>query len=179
MATLKNYKLASYVEPVWGSRYSDLLRAGLSGVWILTVASRFLFSKTPRTTPGPIPPRIQWVPELFTEIRRSRREVNHSSLYSAKIKTEYNYTSGPLVCLQGVQRDIFTFTDFLQIWSPFWRVTILNCLVSGLCPSPDVPNRTRHPTYVALPPCQLSLWQQYMSSGVKRLLSDKVTAIPE
>ena len=67
----------------------------------------FLFSKTSRPTVGPTQPHIQLVPELFPW-----HEVDHSVPPSAEVKNEWSYTPTPAICLQGVDRNKFTFTFF-------------------------------------------------------------------
>ena len=42
-------------------------------------------------------------------VKRSGREVNHSSVSIAELKNAWSYTSSSPVCLHGVGRDNFSF----------------------------------------------------------------------
>jgi hypothetical protein len=56
----------------------------------------FLFSKSPRPTPGSTQPPIQWVPvALSPGLKRSGREADHSPPTSAEVKKIWIYTSTP------------------------------------------------------------------------------------
>ena len=55
----------------------------------------------------PIYPPIQRVPEVFP---RPRHVVDHSPPSSTNVKNVWSNTSGPPVCLNGVDKDKFTFT---------------------------------------------------------------------
>ena len=46
---------------------------------------------------------------------RSGYAAGHSPSYNAKVKNEWSYTSAPLVCLHGVERENFTIC-LLQIY---------------------------------------------------------------
>ena len=41
------------------------------------------------------------------EVERTEREVEHSSLFRAKVKNEWIYSSFPATCLYGVDREIY------------------------------------------------------------------------
>ena len=45
----------------------------------------------------------------FTRVKRPGREVNHSQPYSAEVKNGWSYSSIPLIRLQGVDSEKFTF----------------------------------------------------------------------
>jgi len=56
-------------------------------------------------------PPVQCVTVIFPGIKRPGREVNQSPPYSAEVKSEWNYTAIPPVCLLGLDSEnllIFT-----------------------------------------------------------------------
>jgi len=63
------------------------------------------------------------VQAFFPGVKRSGREVDHSSSCSAKVKNKRSYTSAPPVYLHNVNRDSFGFfyieCDILQTCSNF------------------------------------------------------------
>jgi hypothetical protein len=64
----------------------------------------FLFTTASRTALGLTQPLIQWIlgaPSL--EVKRQRREANHSPHSSAEVKNVWSYTSTPLIRLRGVE----------------------------------------------------------------------------
>jgi len=66
--------------------------------------SSFVFSRKSTPTLGFNQPPTQWAAEaLPAALKRSGREADHSA--SARDKTEWSYTSTPLVCLHGRDRD--------------------------------------------------------------------------
>jgi hypothetical protein len=75
---------------------------------------RFLCSRKYHNSSGAQPP-VQWVPEApSSEIKRPRREVNHSPLPSAVVKNEWSYTVIPpyLFSVSGEgQISIFKFSN--------------------------------------------------------------------
>ena len=55
-------------------------------------------------------PPVQWIPEApSSEMKRPRREINHSPLSSALVKNEWSYTVTPPLGFQWVERDRFHF----------------------------------------------------------------------
>ena len=75
-------------------------------------AKVFLLPETPRPALEPTQPPIQCVLGFFPGVKRARREVDHKPSYSAEVKNEWRYTSTPLICLHGVDRDNFTSYDY-------------------------------------------------------------------
>jgi hypothetical protein len=54
----------------------------------------------PRPALGPTQPPIKWVPGALTPgVKQLGREVDHSPPSSAKVKSEWSYTSTPPICL--------------------------------------------------------------------------------
>jgi hypothetical protein len=63
----------------------------------------FLFTAVSRAALGPTQPPIQWAPgALSLGVKRPRCEADHSPTSSAEVKSEWSYTSTPLVRLHGV-----------------------------------------------------------------------------
>jgi hypothetical protein len=46
---------------------------------------------------------------FFLLVKRPGCEVNQSPTSSAEVKNEWSYTSTPLICLHGIDRDNFVF----------------------------------------------------------------------
>jgi len=69
----------------------------------------FPFSKLSKLVLEPTQPTIQGVPVFFLRGKMAGYEVDHSPPSSAKVKNEWSYTSTPLICHHGVDREIFTF----------------------------------------------------------------------
>jgi hypothetical protein len=60
-------------------------------------------STASRTALGPTKPPIQWVPRaLSLGVKRLGREADHSPPSSSRSKTEWSYTSTPLIRLHGM-----------------------------------------------------------------------------
>jgi hypothetical protein len=91
----------------------------------------FLFTTGSRTVVGTTQPPIQWVPgALFLEVKRPRREADHSPPSSAEVKNAWSYTSTPQYvfmawCL-AKHRDNFTF-NFMLIHQQHTCSIILCC----------------------------------------------------
>jgi hypothetical protein len=87
------------------------LRAGPFGGRIATVVRHFLFT-TAQTGAGAHTLSYQWIPCFFPASKAAWPESGHSPSSNAEIRNEWSYTSTPLVCLHGVDRDgcIFAFT---------------------------------------------------------------------
>jgi hypothetical protein len=43
-------------------------------------------------------------------------EVGHSLAYNVEVKNGWSCTSGPLICLHGVESDNLTYADVQQEW---------------------------------------------------------------
>jgi hypothetical protein len=69
---------------------------------------------------GPTQPPVQWVPSYFPEVKRPGREVKHSPLSSANVKTEWSYTSTPLYAFMAWAGVTFIETD--QSRSPSHKI---------------------------------------------------------
>ena len=81
------------------------LRHGPSGVGIQTGAKHFSFLQNVQIGSGP---QVSYSAD--TRVKRSGREVDHSSLSSAEVVTnEWSYTSASPVCLHGVYTDLHFF----------------------------------------------------------------------
>jgi hypothetical protein len=65
----------------------------------------FLSSKRPYWLWGPPSLLFDGYRRSFPGLIRSGRDVNHSPQSSAEIKNEWRYTSSPLICLHGVDRE--------------------------------------------------------------------------
>ena len=78
-----------------------ILGPGRSGVQFLVGTGDFSL---------PIQPISQWAPRFFClGLNRPGREVNHSSLPSADVKTGWSCTSTPPTRLHGIDRENFKF----------------------------------------------------------------------
>lgn len=66
-----------------------------------------LLGKTLKPAVSLTRPPIQWEPDaLSTRVKRPRRETDHSSARSAKVKTEWSYASPPPICFYGVTSEV-------------------------------------------------------------------------
>jgi len=81
---------------------------------ISVVAKIILFFKNSRVTVGITHSCIKRVPESFSGVKWTRREVNHSHPFSAEFKNECNYNFIPPVRLHVVERENFTFLTLCQ-----------------------------------------------------------------
>jgi hypothetical protein len=55
----------------------------------------FLFTAF-RPVLGPTQPPVQWIPGTFSpDVKRPKREADHSSPFSAEVKNAWRYTSTP------------------------------------------------------------------------------------
>jgi hypothetical protein len=70
----------------------------------------FSFPETYRSAPGTTPSTIQWVPGFFPRGIRGRgvNSTTHLNVVPRLRMSEATYTSSPLVCLHGIDRDNFT-----------------------------------------------------------------------
>ena len=102
------------LEPGWHSRYSDCtVRASNQ-----QQQGTFFFSESPRPALGPNQSPFQWVPAFFSGDKAA--DDDHSPLSSVKVKNEWSYTSTPLVCLHGMDRDLtFFLMNLIQQFSYF------------------------------------------------------------
>jgi hypothetical protein len=103
---------------LWNSVSVEPLGYGLDGPGFKSRRGQdiFLFSKPSRPALGPTQPPINGYQSSFPAVRRSWRDVDHSSPPSADVKS---YTSAPYPpYLHGVDRDTFTFTF---TYDSFWR----------------------------------------------------------
>ena len=125
------------------------LKFGWSGVCILVVDKTSVLFKTSRPAFGPTQPVIEWVPGLFSEVKRPGHEVSHSSPSSAEVKNEWIWSLLPLMplrCGQGnlqllhmesvyvlklsLLRDFRGFTAALPKIQGFWKIipcVLLHC----------------------------------------------------
>jgi hypothetical protein len=72
------------------------------------------------------------------------REVDHSLPYNADVKNEWSYKFAPLICLHGVDRDKFAFTNCLEKTCPSLKpFGVSSVLFSGSFISRDP--KSRHP----------------------------------
>jgi len=55
--------------------------------------------------------------ESSPELKRLRHYAGHLPTFITEVKNEWSYTSTPLICLLGVDRDSFTFTFILCVIS--------------------------------------------------------------
>jgi hypothetical protein len=86
---------------------------GWSRFWFLAVPKILRFSKISRPDLGATQlPVLQ----VSSEGNWLGYEVDHSTSTSAKVKNEWNCISTPPVCLQGVDKDIFTLTTCRWHW---------------------------------------------------------------
>jgi hypothetical protein len=53
---------------------------------------------------------VKWVPGSFAWVKSAERDVDHSPLSSADVKSEWSYPSLPSICLHGVVGDNFAFS---------------------------------------------------------------------
>ena len=60
----------------------------------------------------------------FPKVNQLVRDVDHSPPSIAEVKNEWNYSSNPPICLQGVDTDSFRF--FFTIFVPLMILFILN-----------------------------------------------------
>jgi hypothetical protein len=67
------------------------------------------FSKTSRPDLEPPQPPIQEVLNSLSGVKLPWRDVDHSPIFSAKVKNELSYTCIPPICLHGTDGDNFTF----------------------------------------------------------------------
>jgi hypothetical protein len=87
----------------------------------------FLFATASRPALGPSQPPIHWRRGAYTsELKRSRREADHSPIPSAEFKNAWNYTSTPQYVLTAwclVQHRDFTFYLTWRIRNPLQPTT--------------------------------------------------------
>lgn len=89
----------------------------------------FLFYKKSRPSPEIIHPVIQWVLGFFLGVKRPECEINSSSLTSDEVRNDWSYTSTPLLCIHGVDRDIFTLHSRSILITVVARYNIKKCIV--------------------------------------------------
>jgi hypothetical protein len=88
------------------------LWAGRSGVRI-PAGETIYFSKKRPDYPRPTQLPIQWVPGgCFPKVKRAGREADHSPPFGAEVNNKWSYTSTLPICLNGMYRDNFTFSQF-------------------------------------------------------------------
>jgi hypothetical protein len=99
----------------------------LLGRATLSWQDAYLFSKTSGLTVVPTPCLVYCEPASFPGVKRSGREVDHSSPHSSEVKNKWRYTSTPRICFHEVGRDnvTFLFMRFLVLQ----LATFLSCLV--------------------------------------------------
>jgi hypothetical protein len=115
------------------------LRAGRSKARIPAGTRAFLFSKTSRLILGSAQPLTQWA--SFPGVRQPGRKVDHSILFGAKVKNEWNYTSYlPSWRAQGNVTFFFTFVSLYWIILPiiytlrayvYYEAAIQDCQVAS------------------------------------------------
>jgi hypothetical protein len=59
-----------------------------------------------KTYGPPLGPK-QWALVSFSGVNMQRRDVDHSPVFSAKVKNEWSYAAAPPVCLHSVDRGTF------------------------------------------------------------------------
>jgi hypothetical protein len=81
------------VKPRYLSRYSDRLRAALSGFGSRQAARFLLVCIASRPAVGPTQPPIRWVPGAISPGGKvSSHEADHSPLSNAEVKKLWSYT---------------------------------------------------------------------------------------
>ena len=94
--------------PGWLSRYSDSLRAGLSGNRTPVGGARF--SAPVQTGPGAHPASYTMGTGTFPGVKRPGRDVDHPPHLAPRWKKELSYSSTPLCDFMACSGVIFTFT---------------------------------------------------------------------
>jgi hypothetical protein len=80
---------------------------------------------------GPPQPSNQWVPAFYTGSKAARRRANQSLSSSADVMNEWSYTSTPHTCLQGMDREGFTFIFYNNIiGGTRWHSWLRHCYTS-------------------------------------------------
>jgi hypothetical protein len=70
----------------------------------------------------------------FLGVSNSWCEINHLPPFSAEVKNEWSYTSAPLVCLYGLDRDKFTFKALTGIFlNPIVVMTLMELVLLNNC----------------------------------------------
>jgi len=73
----------------------------------------FPFSKMSRLIMAPTLPLFSRYQGSFLGIKWLRHDVDHSSPCRASVKNEWRYTYASLLCLHGMDRDIFNFHSYI------------------------------------------------------------------
>jgi hypothetical protein len=81
------------------------------GVEPWEVQELLLFSKKSIPTLGPTQLPIQWIPSSVREVNRPGSKLDILPPSSAEVMNEWSHTSTHFICLHGVQRDSFNFTN--------------------------------------------------------------------
>jgi hypothetical protein len=105
------YMCLFVLGPAECNRFVDWGKAGRFGVRIHAEAP-FVPSKYPHKLCAPPSPLFSRYRFPFAGVRLPGYEGNHSPPSSAEVKNVWSYTSTPPICLQGVDRDNFTFYSF-------------------------------------------------------------------
>jgi hypothetical protein len=77
----------------------------------------FLFSKICTGSEAHQPP-IQYVPSFFSGVKRPGPDNDHWPPCTVEVENEWGYTSAPSICVNGVDRDNFTFLPILFQYLP-------------------------------------------------------------
>ena len=81
----------------------DVLHAGRSGVWICLGTRHFSFFHYVHYSSG-AQISVKWVLGFLLGVKWPGCQVSHSSPSSAKVKSDWSYSSTPSICLHGVDR---------------------------------------------------------------------------
>jgi hypothetical protein len=120
LSLFRNLYFQEYLQGSRDSVVIDWLRAGRpkGRSSSLSKVKNFLFSTSSILALGPTHPPKQWVPgTLSPEVKRPRREADHSFPTSAEVKKMWTYTSTPPYALVIIHRDKFTFFTFLRVFT--------------------------------------------------------------
>ena len=90
--------------------YSDLLRAGLSGVRIPSGARNYPLFRKPRQLWCPVCLLFIGYRGTYTGVKRPGGKVDLSPPSSAEVKNEWSYASTPPVCIHESEKDFSFYT---------------------------------------------------------------------
>ena len=114
------------------------LRAGRSRVRFRAGQEILFFFKTARVALGPTQPPVRWVRgPLSPVVKRPECEADFSPTFNAELKNEWSSTSAPNICLEGADRDNFTFIFSLVYQFSSCLFCALSIDISAICQDRD------------------------------------------